>query len=126
VRKHRKTVQTPAELGTTLQEERDETRRADLRWAMEDARGRRLLRELLYHPDLGLGLDSQPVIPNGSLMFSEAGKRAIAKRWDDRIQRELPEEWLAMHGEHLEARTEEKHLRETAEEPRTPHEENDP
>lgn len=98
-----------------LEAEREATRAADLQWAMEDPRGRRLLRELLYHPDRGFGLDTQPFTGNGSVQFGEAAKRARAKEVDDRIQRELPDLWLAMHQEHLEARAEAKHLRETAE-----------
>lgn len=98
-----------------LEAERQETRASDLRWAMEDARGRRLLRELLYDPELGFGLDTQPFTGNGSVQFGEAAKRARAKEIDDRIQRDLPQFWLAMHEEFLEARLEAKHLRETAE-----------
>lgn len=107
-----------------LQAERRATRDGDLRWAMEDPRGRRLLRELLYDPELGFGLDTQPFTGNGSVQFGEAAKRARAKEVDDRIQRDLPELWIAMHQEHLDTRAEEKHLRDTA--AATPSDEDDP
>jgi hypothetical protein len=122
-RRHRVAPATEQE----LQVERDDTRAADLRWAMDDPRGRRLLRELLYDPDRGLGLDTMPPagLPDG-VLHGEAAKRARAKDVDDRLQRELPELWLAMHQEHLEDRLEEKNLRATADAEHPPDEGDEP
>jgi len=98
-----------------LEAERQATREGDLRWCLEDSRGRRLLRELLYNPELGLGLDTIPLTPNGSLMFAEMGKRAAAKKIDDRIRKDFHDLWLEMHREAHEAKEEHTNLRETAE-----------
>jgi hypothetical protein len=109
-----------------LQAEREDTRDADLRWAMEDPRGRRLIRELLYDPERGLGLDTVPAGLTDAQAHGEAAKRARAKDVDNRLQRELPELWLAMHQEHLEARLEEKNLRATADAEHPPDEGDEP
>jgi hypothetical protein len=110
-------------LEKTLAEERAATRAADLRWAMENPRGRRLLFELLYSPTTGLGLEEAPVEIEAALAGATAGKRATAKLWLDRMLRETPEQWIRMREEQLEDRDEKKHLREDAEE--TPDEEDD-
>jgi hypothetical protein len=99
-----------------LAEERAATRKADLRWAMENPRGRRLLFELLYSPATGLGFEEAPIHTDPALQGADAGKRAVAKGWVDRMLRETPEQWITMREEQLEDRDEKKHLREDAEE----------
>lgn len=107
-----------------LAAERAATREADLRWAMGNPRGRRLLFELLYSPTTGLGFEEATVELEPALAGAAGGKRAIAKLWVDRMLRETPEQWITMREEQLQDRDEKKHLREDAEE--TPDEEDDP
>lgn len=117
-RKFKSDDPTRREVDKQLQAERLETREADLRWAMEDPRGRRLFHELIYDPVHGLGFDEAPLHTNGSLMFAEAGKRVAARKLVDRLKRDTPDDFLEMHREHLEAIAEARNLRETAAEPK--------
>jgi hypothetical protein len=103
-----------------LGRERAATRKADLRWAMENPRGRRLLAELIFDPVHGCAFDEAPVTGNGSEAFAFAARRAVAKKLVDRLERETPEEYLELRRERLEAKQEMTRLREDAAAPETP------
>jgi hypothetical protein len=106
-----------ARLERELAAERAATRAADLRWAMSNPRGRRLLFDLLYHPARGLGLDEALLPSSGQELYGLAAKRAVAKGLVDRMKAEDFGLFLQMLEEQAAGRDEVKHLRDEAGDP---------
>ena len=79
---------------------------------MADEKGRRVFFELLYDATNGCAFDEASPATNGSQQFIDVGRRLVAKTWIDRMKREIPSLYLAMHDEQLEAETEKTLLRE--------------